>query len=281
MIFLNQLDGTVLSSGTTSFVIVDHQGFYRTINVGGGTVYSPSGASLSTLTGKHVAAFGTVDPDGVSLDAQFVDVFSFPAFNSSNWQMWQRASSSCPMVAGTSSSTSSIKTPSWPSNSNPGSSGGSGTDHVIVSGTVQSVNTTTDLIVVAQHNGGTTTVFVNGTTTYRGGSTSDPNLETVAGLNDSTPITVIGSPGPGSEVTASQVLIGVPGGGWGNGPGSGYGSGNKVSGHDGPAPSSHFSGPPSFTSGGGSRSDGGTNGGSGLGGGTGGDKSPFGGQPGH
>ncbi len=277
VIFLNQLDGTVISTGTTSFVIADHQGFYRTINVGAGTVYSPSTATLSTLTGKHVAAFGSVDADGVSLDAQFVDVFTFPAFNSSNWELWQKTSYTCPVV--TSSSTSSNPSPTWPPKSFPGSSTGSSTNHVIVTGTVQSVTTTTDLIVVAQHNGSTTTVLVTGTTTYRDGSTSDPTLQTVAGLPSTTPITVFGTSGPGSEVTASQVVIGATGGGWGNGPGSGYGSGTQVSGHNVPTPSVHFGGPPSVTSSGAGRSDGGAGGSRG---GYGGSQSPFGGgQSGH
>ena len=118
-IFLNELDGTVVSVDPTtmSFVLMDHQGFWRTVNVSGPTSYSPTGTSLGTLTsGQHVAAFGSVDADTVSLDAQFVDVFTYPAHNAVNLKTWNTAASTCPVSLSsgqTPSGNPEITTPPW------------------------------------------------------------------------------------------------------------------------------------------------------------------------
>jgi len=97
-VVLDQLDGTVVSTGSSSFVISDHQGFWRTIDVAGAQ-YSPTGTSLGTLAdGEHVVAFGNVDPDGTDLDALFVHVLPTPAVNAWYLQAWASAPSTCPVV---------------------------------------------------------------------------------------------------------------------------------------------------------------------------------------
>ena len=63
-----------------------------------------------------------------------------------------------------------------------------------MTGTVQSVDTTTNLIVVALRGGATTSVLVTGTTTYKDGSTPGASLQTVAGAIGSQ-ITVLGTAG--------------------------------------------------------------------------------------
>jgi len=103
VIFLNQLDGTVVSVASSSVVIADHQGFWRSVDVSGATAYGPSGTSLGSLAaGDHVAAFGTVDVDGVSLDALFVHRFTTPAPDSDSAHLWKTTPSTCPASAGSS-----------------------------------------------------------------------------------------------------------------------------------------------------------------------------------
>ena len=97
VIFLDQLDGTIVSTGTSSLVLADHEGFWRTIDVAGSTTALPSGTVLGTLAaGDHVVAYGTVDADTVSLDALVVRVFTWPPASSADQQAWQRAPSTCP-----------------------------------------------------------------------------------------------------------------------------------------------------------------------------------------
>jgi hypothetical protein len=71
------LAGTVISSGSSSIVVADRDGFYRTINVSGSTTYK-KGSSSATLsdvtTGEFVMAEGTIDDDHVALDATTVEI---------------------------------------------------------------------------------------------------------------------------------------------------------------------------------------------------------------
>ncbi len=96
-IMLTQLNGTVVSVGSTSFVLQDSQGFWWTVDVGPGTTYSPSGTTLAGLTGDDVVASGTVDPDLTDLDAQFVYVLPTSATTWFNSRPWSGVPSGCPV----------------------------------------------------------------------------------------------------------------------------------------------------------------------------------------
>lgn len=98
LIILTELNGTVVSVGSTSFVLQDSQGFWRTVDVGSGTTYAPSGTTLAGLTGDHVVAFGTVDPDLTDLDARFVNMLPAPASTWSNTQPWKGVAAGCPVT---------------------------------------------------------------------------------------------------------------------------------------------------------------------------------------
>ena len=76
-VVLPELSGTVHSVGSGEFVLVDSQGFWRTVHTSNGTTYLQSGvgATESALTvGAQVEAAGTVDSDHTSLDASRVNV---------------------------------------------------------------------------------------------------------------------------------------------------------------------------------------------------------------
>ncbi len=76
-VVLPSLIGTVHSVGHGQFVLVDSQGFWRTVNTSGSTSYLQSGTSASAsvvVAGAQVEAAGTVDSDHTSLDASTVNV---------------------------------------------------------------------------------------------------------------------------------------------------------------------------------------------------------------
>lgn len=122
-ILLAQLDGTVVSTSSTSFVLQDGQGFWRTVDVGGATTYSPSGTSLSGLTGDHVVAFGTVDPDLTDLDALYVDVVPSPASSWANTEPWKGVAPGCPVTPPASTASGTAGDPHSPGSAGPRTTG--------------------------------------------------------------------------------------------------------------------------------------------------------------
>ncbi|MFY9783901.1 MAG: DUF5666 domain-containing protein [Acidimicrobiales bacterium] len=76
---LAMLFGTVTSVVGDTILITDFQGFTRTILVGMNTTYTQDGAPaglIDILTGSKIVAWGTVDPDGTSLDALTINIGS-------------------------------------------------------------------------------------------------------------------------------------------------------------------------------------------------------------
>lgn len=71
------LDGDVISVGSGSILITDHDGFTRTINVTANTTYG-DGISVPIESGEHIHAEGTVDTDGTSLAATLIAVAPEP-----------------------------------------------------------------------------------------------------------------------------------------------------------------------------------------------------------
>ena len=71
------LDGDVISVGSGSILITDHDGFTRTINVSANTTYG-DGISVPIESGEHIHAEGTVDTDGTSLAATLIAVAPEP-----------------------------------------------------------------------------------------------------------------------------------------------------------------------------------------------------------
>lgn len=72
-----RLAGTVSSVSGDTIVIVDGDGFHRTIKTSGATTYTDNGSPASSsavTTGSQLRAVGAVDPDGTDLDATRVDV---------------------------------------------------------------------------------------------------------------------------------------------------------------------------------------------------------------
>lgn len=71
------LGGTVLSDNGSTIVVIDGDGFHRTIRTNGSTTYTKSGSSATSAavtTGQHLDAVGSIDPDGTDLDATRVNV---------------------------------------------------------------------------------------------------------------------------------------------------------------------------------------------------------------
>lgn len=76
-VVLPELAGTVHTVGHGQFVLVDSQGFWRTVKTTAGTAYLQAGetAGATALTvGSQVEAVGTVDADHTALDASRVNV---------------------------------------------------------------------------------------------------------------------------------------------------------------------------------------------------------------
>ncbi len=251
-----QRSGTIVSIGTTSFVIKVRPGFHQTVYVTGTTAYSPSGTSFGSLAvGEHVVAFGSVDVDGSSLDAQFVDVFTAPALGSGDQRAWQGAGSGCPVVPSTEQGSADV--PGFPSSGSRPTGRGSGTTGTTgVFGTIGSVDTTDDTVVVTTLAGASVTVVVTATTVYRqAGATGTPTWATVV-ASVGRRIGVEATVGPGSEITATTVFIGSGHSqGWGQGTGAGNGGGrgslsgpqgsggSPIGGQPGGASASHRVGP--------------------------------------
>ena len=221
-IALDQLDGTVVSTSTSSFVISDHQGFWRTIDVSD-TQYSPPGTSLNTLTaGEHVVAFGNVDPDGTDLDAQFVHVLPTPAVNSWYLSVWASAPSSCPVVPP--SFPANPADSSWPQPQN-AQSGNNAAAHAYDPGSGGGFG--------AHNSGSSGSSFVGHTNGNAAGNPSGPNSSS-SGSSDWSGGSSGGSGGPGrgsgdpggsSSYGGSSGRGGGPGGGQGSGGGFGGGFG--------------------------------------------------------
>lgn len=70
-----RLVGTVKSSSAGQILIVDSQGFTRTIKVSATTTYRDS-LTATPAVGTRIVAFGSVDADGTSLDATVVAKFA-------------------------------------------------------------------------------------------------------------------------------------------------------------------------------------------------------------
>ena len=77
-IFQPTLAGKVISAGSTTIVIQDRQGFYRTIDLNSATQFATGGATASSTdnvtTGEKVVAYGSISSDHTSLDATMVDI---------------------------------------------------------------------------------------------------------------------------------------------------------------------------------------------------------------
>ncbi|GAC1598490.1 MAG: hypothetical protein NVS3B21_24060 [Acidimicrobiales bacterium] len=70
------LDGTVTSDNAGVIIVVDGDGFHRTIHTGM-TSYTNNGqaaTSSAVVAGQHINAVGSIDPNGTDLDATRVDV---------------------------------------------------------------------------------------------------------------------------------------------------------------------------------------------------------------
>ena len=71
------VQGRVTAVGSGTVTVRDRQGFTRTVDTSGSTVYRKDGAAATRsvlTTGQWIAATGTVDADGTSLDATTVAV---------------------------------------------------------------------------------------------------------------------------------------------------------------------------------------------------------------
>lgn len=76
-VVLPELSGKVNSVGHAQFVLVDSQGFWRTVKTSGATKYLQSDVSSSSsvlAVGSEVEAVGTIDSDHTSLDSSWVNV---------------------------------------------------------------------------------------------------------------------------------------------------------------------------------------------------------------
>lgn len=94
------LGGTVYSVNGNTIVIIDGEGFHRTIHTTSATVYTDNGqsATSSAVTkGQHLNALGSIDTNGTDLDATRVNVGQPPR-------------PTPPGVSGSSSTTSSTTT---------------------------------------------------------------------------------------------------------------------------------------------------------------------------
>lgn len=253
VVILDRLDGRVVSSAGSSFVLADAQGFDRTVDVSAGTAYLPTGASFGSLAeGRQVSAYGTVDPDQVSLDAQAVVAHSGhvrltaaggpPGPRCFTTPPPTTVPSSTTTVAPTTTTTAAAVTAS----ASPVQTGAGRPEHLVhVEGTVAAVDTQAGTVTVDGPHGGTVTVDVTPTTTYADGP-NPATLQTVAG-SIGAPVKVMGTAGPGSAVTALTVVL-DPGSdmhGWqpGNGRGARDGAAVRTDGTGGSGPGWHAGDP--------------------------------------
>lgn len=75
------LGGQVVAVSSSTVTVADHDGFWRTINLGDTTTYRKLGVSATkdaVTVGTFVAARGTVNADHTSLDATSLDVAPTP-----------------------------------------------------------------------------------------------------------------------------------------------------------------------------------------------------------
>ncbi|MHB8671664.1 MAG: hypothetical protein ACYDAD_14080 [Acidimicrobiales bacterium] len=75
------LGGTVASDNGGTIVVIDGEGFHRTIHTSGATTYTNSGQSATSsavTTGQHLDAVGSIDQNGTDLDATRVNVGTRP-----------------------------------------------------------------------------------------------------------------------------------------------------------------------------------------------------------
>ena len=71
------LDGTVTAVGSDTITLVDRDGFTRTVRTSGDTKYAEDGATASRSSvadGEHIRAQGRVASDGLSLEADRVEI---------------------------------------------------------------------------------------------------------------------------------------------------------------------------------------------------------------
>ena len=242
VIFLNQIDGTVSSVGTTSFVLVDHQGFSRTVKVDGATLYAPPGTTLAGLAGQHVSAFGNVDADLVSFDAQFVHVFATPAVDSDDVQRWDDEPSGCPSVPSTPNSHSDSESDTTTTAPAGASShtvpDAAGFEHI--RGTLKSVDTTSSTAVVTVDGNPVTVVITPSTAIWQG--SQQVSLSALSS-DVGSPVNVLATAGPGTEVTAKAFSVDTSAGGFGQAGDQGGGQGQRGPGGGQRGPGGGQSGP--------------------------------------